>query len=1058
MAKMRDHFPIKYHGEKLVWDALEKYLPDDVNVYYNHEVNNKEYDYCILLPHKGILLLEVKGWIPQTVKVKKDNNHYILTVGNDEQGNPQQQVRSYCFELKKKIKQNPKINKIPRIFSMICFPAISKKQFHELGLPFFIGEDHNILFQEDLENSTTLLEKIDISYRKSIKGVYDDFDEELILNIRKEIIKEPIDLTREKNIYLPYSQLHMIKNANYDETERKKELSKIIVDQYFKGVKQIIFTEDYFVYDDLLDLISQKFQEKEIGIQKNDIEFGRDSCLDQYRDQRECKFFNFELYLLNPGTLQVVYACIEDGELTDNMLYKELEKFSECCSFNLQQYLIEHGDAYSNISVTAGAGTGKTYSMISRIAFLCNKAIDPLQHISNELAMVTFTNDAADNMKCRLKKLFMNYVVLTGNSKYHEFIRDLDQTNIATIHSFTISILKKLSLYTGLGSQFTISSHQILRKKIYDNYLGEFLKKQSKDFYQEIPMLIYSLKSRLIEIADSLFNKNIDFKDIEHADLGDFSDYMPYFPTLIQEVLIPAEIKYFECMHEKNQMDLKECILLLNRILKDNKKVRDKKLHDYQIKYLFIDEFQDTDNVQIELFKKLQKVLGDECKIFVVGDLKQSIYAFRGATQEAFERLKGFKYDWQYYSLNQNYRTDARLLELYDSIFEQMAQDELLSYKEQDYLKGVQTFQTVDNKYFTRIPVQYKNGRSKKEYQTFLDILFQSIKEQEIQIKEQMKTQTLSSKERTIAILVRTNYQVDKMVEEGRKRGIHITVRSGGDLYKLESTHDLYALVLALQNNCNPIHLVNFIMSNYIHISWDPFSIKDKTLDEKISILTELLNNYLKKKTGKSWNEWVKEAFHQPILYVLQQLFEHCQPWQNMRSIYNAKQYVMNYECLMETLLCGGSDVHTINSIVENLRINIVTQQERESRVLLLNEDNQNVEITCLTIHKSKGLEFGTVVLPFVNEDIRKKEDKMLVQYVDSKLSISIPINKKEKIENSHYDIEKNKNSLIQEESRILYVALTRAIRNCVWFDNIDSKSEVSWATQMRKGDDENAD
>lgn len=91
MAKIKDHFPIKYHGEKLVRDALEKYLPDDVIIYYNHEVNNKEYDYYILLPHQGILLLEVKGWIPQTVKVTQVDDHYEATVGNEIVGNPQQQ-------------------------------------------------------------------------------------------------------------------------------------------------------------------------------------------------------------------------------------------------------------------------------------------------------------------------------------------------------------------------------------------------------------------------------------------------------------------------------------------------------------------------------------------------------------------------------------------------------------------------------------------------------------------------------------------------------------------------------------------------------------------------------------------------------------------------------------------------------------------------------------------------------------------------------------------------------------------------------------------------------
>ena len=69
-------------------------------------------------------------------------------------------------------------------------------------------------------------------------------------------------------------------------------------------------------------------------------------------------------------------------------------------------------------------------------------------------------------------------------------------------------------------------------------------------------------------------------------------------------------------------------------------------------KYLFIDEFQDTDDVQIDSFLKLQEWVSG-LNLFVVGDIKQSIYRFRGATDSAFERVKKEDSDWDEYSLQE---------------------------------------------------------------------------------------------------------------------------------------------------------------------------------------------------------------------------------------------------------------------------------------------------------------------------------------------------------------------------------------------------------------------
>ena len=85
--------------------------------------------------------------------------------------------------------------------------------------------------------------------------------------------------------------------------------------------------------------------------------------------------------------------------------------------------------------------------MVSRIAFFCNKKYDAVSNLADDIAMVTFTNDAANNMKIRLKQMFVNYFILTSEPRFLKFIENFDRSHISTIHSFALSILREKVLY-----------------------------------------------------------------------------------------------------------------------------------------------------------------------------------------------------------------------------------------------------------------------------------------------------------------------------------------------------------------------------------------------------------------------------------------------------------------------------------------------------------------------------------------------------------------------------------------------------------------------------------
>ena len=156
-----------------------------------------------------------------------------------------------------------------------------------------------------------------------------------------------------------------------------------------------------------------------------------------------------------------------------------------------------------------------------------------------------------------------------------------------------------------------------------------------------------------------------------------------------------------------------------------------------------------------------------------------------------------------------------------------------------------------------------------------------------------------------------------------------------------------------------------------------------------------------------------------------------------------------NYEYLLERIIkYSRIDSLTLNQIAEYLKINILTRQQQLAREISV--DDEDIQFLCTTIHGSKGLEYGTVILPYTDDDISDiKKVKLDANYSESKLSYTVTFENKVRERNSYYDEMLEVKEQIAEESRILYVALTRAIRNCVWINNLDSNTRISWKTLL---------
>lgn len=1034
MALMMDNKPTEYKGEALVWEKLSSLLPNDVVVYNHREVvDDREFDFALLIKNVGIMVIEVKGWQAQYIFDVKSPDEIIIEGESKVYGSPEKQARGYRFDWLNFL--NDQFGISPVVLSMVCYPFISEKEYRDVRLDVVSSKDFTI-FSDDLSSASKLGQKISNAFVKKKPLNSTPFDEGAMAVVRQYF--EPSYKAKDEQITEVADAYSILKifNGNLSESETDD-----LVNSYFSGTKVIAFVKK----EDDLNMIASKiadgFRKRGIISDKGDIRLAE---ADEVQPEFLCndnsfRIFNFEIYIHNLD-LDTDEFIVVEGQYTEQQ-ESVLEGVANSTNWNFDQYKVEHSKGNKNILVQAGAGTGKTYSMVSRIAYLCLSRSHFVNNLVDEIAMVTFTNEAADNMKVRLKRYFMNCYILTKNKKVLHEIEAVDLMQISTIHKFAKVVLQSTAMEYGLGAEFAISSSEYAKEQVYEKYLNDFLVRKQKEeanFAQQLRMPVHKFRKLLMHFSQQLYNKSYGIKELKAENLGTFEEW-PFFNEVIMEVMIPAEKEYEEQIFSKNKIDLKESMLLLNDAV--NGAFREK--CGLRYKYLFIDEFQDTDDVQIDSFLKLQNVIKN-VKLFVVGDLKQSIYRFRGATISAFDLIRTDESQWEEFSLTINYRTDKRLLDKFDGIFSKMGS--------RGYLPFLQGRDSLSSSIDTFLPAH--DLITKLEYEgdeQRMDVLFAEIERQKDIIKYLSTHHKLTSKDMMIAILVRDNWQIHDILEEAKVRGEFIETQVGGDLYQLTPALDLYKLVLALLNPRDPVCLFNLIDSNYIGIDLDIQGLHGLDREDQVSKLIEVLNQYFIGKLNRNWEQIISDTKIQPILMLLRNIYEGCQPWFRYSDNENEQKfYKANYELVLEKIIKTYSvDYLTLNVIEHSMHINIMTKQEELARNV--ENETDDIRVICTTVHKAKGLEYGCVIMPYMGMDIASMKKADLDVYVENdKLAYGIRIgDEPNKKYNSNYDISQEQTERVNEESRVLYVALTRAIRNVVWMKDVKSKSKISWQNLM---------
>ena len=275
------------------------------------------------------------------------------------------------------------------------------------------------------------------------------------------------------------------------------------------------------------------------------------------------------------------------------------------------------------LMIIAGAGSGKTKVLTSRIAHLMNSGVD-----SFNILALTFTNKAAKEMKERVEKTLCN--------------TEARNLYIGTFHSVFARLLRAEASKLGYPQSFTIydtdDSRSVLKAVINDMGLDD------KHYKPNIVHnRISSAKNALIGPVEYNSNTMIQQEDARSK------------RPAIGEIYASYVARCFK----NGAMDFDDLLFKMHELLRDYPEV----LHKYQhkFKYLLIDEYQDTNPVQYQIAKLLAAVHENIC---VVGDDAQSIYSFRGATIENILQFQKDYDDVKLVKLEQNYRSSASILEV----------------------------------------------------------------------------------------------------------------------------------------------------------------------------------------------------------------------------------------------------------------------------------------------------------------------------------------------------------------------------------------------------------
>lgn len=716
-------------------------------------------------------------------------------------------------------------------------------------------------------------------------------------------------------------------------------------------------------------------------------------------------------------------------------------------AFNAAQFKVEHCTADANIVVKASAGTGKTTVMIDRILYLMHMVPDLDM---SEIYMITFTNEATNQMNDRLQEMLLKKYSLTKNKRYLTWLEQQSQMHISTIDSLAYDLFRRFGTGVGFGRDLEIQPLEKDRKDLIKDLLSDQLNDR-RSIGSQIG-LTYSEASRLIDdYWKELTKKGYTISEILSKNWGnaDSEPIVANFQKIIKAVLGEFEEKYRQLKLDENAISINDLFFDFGHYLLENKLNCD----GLDMKYLFVDEFQDTDATQICTFASLVQSIG--ASLFVVGDVKQSIYAFKGATDEAFDILDDKMHGrLTYFSLRNNYRTCANIMKIMEEYFFAWSQEGLLRYEE-----SVRPF----NQDVGSVEMEYIMSKNSIPTQT-MSAINSALNDLELEVKSGRKKVNEKTK---VAVLVRGNNKAAEIAALCRAHGKTVVLNSDRPFFQSQAVRDFYAMISSYIFVDQPTYLYNYLMTPYAAYEGVISVNEMEVLQGDQTALMEYLNQF---SMNTNWYKYQREFRLRPVLSVIKEIVEteniidnyialdkvhmYGDDWteakKNRQALIDAKSYQLNLDKLMEMIQQRmDGEFATLYDLYVYLTLMIATNREEMEPDIDMEDDYSSVYI--MTVHKSKGLEYDTVIMPAMNHGLETDKrttilanDKKVGWYYKRNISGFMS---SAWFEELHREAVKKG---MAEETRMLYVAMTRAVNKLVMLVN-DWDTYVSWSTLIRK-------
>lgn len=524
--------------------------------------------------------------------------------------------------------------------------------------------------------------------------------------------------------------------------------------------------------------------------------------------------------------------------------------------------------------VAAGPGSGKTRVLTHRVAFL----IKEYGARPDRMLCVTFTNKASEEMKSRVEKLL--------NTK------DLPYW-CGTFHSICARILKKDGLENGIAPNFLI----------YDNDDSETI----------IRNLVKSLN-----LDPKKANPKAVFETISSAknELISPERYHTYARGIFQKTVAQIYPQYQKILKDNNALDFDDLLFETVNLLKSSPGTLEK--YQKQFEFIMVDEYQDTNKAQYQITKLLSQ---KSRNLYVVGDMSQAIYSFRGAD---YRNILNFKTDYpdaKIYNLEQNYRSTQNILDIAKSVIKNNT---------------------------THISLNLWTAKVGGE--TSLYYAAESEKDEANFICKEIKKSNRPHGD--FAVLYRTNAQSRSIEEAFIRNAIPYRIYGGLKFYARKEIKDIVAYLRVIQNPKDTVSWERII-------NIPPRGIGDKAREE-------LKQNgwnpkEISAKTNLPFTSWIKEAETKSTLELMDSVINQTD---YLAYLIDGSEEGFSRAENIKELRSVASEFVNLEKFLENVAL--IESSDKPTRK---NQPTRDF-VSLMTIHSAKGLEFPVVFLVGMEEGL----------------------------------------------------------------------------------------